>query len=133
MTGDWKNTHVGSLKKGNYVIIDDIACLVSDMKISRPGKHGHAKVNLTATGMLDGKKRQTVMPGHDNIKVPIIGKKNAQVLSVQGKKASVMDMETYETFDLDIPSELDGQVSDGMTVVYWIILNDLVMKQVKNE
>ncbi|MBT3463411.1 translation initiation factor IF-5A [archaeon] len=133
MTGDWKNTHVGSLKKGNYVIIDDIACIVSDMKISRPGKHGHAKVNLTATGMLDGKKRQTVMPGHDNIKVPIIGKKNAQVLSVQGKKASVMDMETYETFDLDIPSELDGQVSDGMTVVYWIILNDLVMKQVKNE
>ena len=133
MTGDWKNTHVGSLKKGNYVIIDDIACIVSDMKISRPGKHGHAKVNLTPTGMLDGKKRQTVMPGHDNIKVPIIGKKNAQVLSVQGKKASVMDMETYETFDLDIPSELDGQVSDGMTVVYWIILNDLVMKQVKNE
>ena len=118
---------------GNYVILEDTACIVSDIKISRPGKHGHAKVNLTAVGMLDGKKRQTVMPGHDNIKVPVIGKLNAQILSIQGKVANVMDMETYETFNLNIPPELRGTVKEGSTVVYWEILNDKVMKQLKNE
>ena len=51
-----KHKSVGSLQKGNYVVLEDAACIVTDIKISRPGKHGHAKVNLTAVGMLDSKK-----------------------------------------------------------------------------
>ena len=128
-----KHKSVGSLQKGHYCIIDDVACVVTDVKVSRPGKHGHAKVNLTAVGMLDGKKRNTIMPGHDSIEVPIIGKKNAQVLSITGNTANVMDSETYETFDITIPADLKGQVIDGCTVVYWTVLNDKVLKQVKSE
>lgn len=121
---------VGGLQKGNYIIIDGVASVVSSTQTSRPGKHGHAKVRLQAVGMIDGKKREIVMPGHDQVEVPIIGKKNAQVLSVTGKSANVMDMETYETFDLVIPEELEGKVGEGDTVLYWVILNDKVMKQV---
>jgi len=128
-----KHKSVGSLQKGHYCIIDDVASVVTDVKVSRPGKHGHAKVNLTAVGMLDGKKRNTIMPGHDSIEVPIIGKKNAQVLSITGNTANVMDSETYETFDITIPADLKGQVTDGCTVVYWTVLNDKVLKQVKSE
>lgn len=128
-----KHKSVGSLQKGHYVILEGAACTVTDLKVSRPGKHGHAKVNLTAVGMLDGKKRNTVMPGHDNIEVPVISKKNAQVLSINGNTANVMDSETYETFDVTIPPELEGQVTDGVTIVYWVVLNDKVLKQVKNE
>ena len=126
-----KHKSVGSLKKGDTVILEGAACVVSDLKVSRPGKHGHAKVNLTAVGMLDGKKRNTVMPGHDNIEVPVIGKRNAQVLSISGDSANVMDSETYETFDLKISPELKGKVTDGVAVVYWVILDDKVLKQVK--
>lgn len=122
----------GSLQKGNYVVMDGAACIVVDVKISRPGKHGHAKVNLTAVGMIDNKKRNMVMPGHDNIEVPIIDKKNAQVLSVHGDLTNVMDSETYETFDLKIPEELKGQIVEGQVVVYWQILNDKVLKQIKS-
>ncbi|MBN1645580.1 translation initiation factor IF-5A [Candidatus Woesearchaeota archaeon] len=124
---------VGSLQKGNYCIIEGAACSVTDVKISRPGKHGHAKVNLTAVGILDNKKRNVIMPGHDNIEVPVIEKKNAQVLSVSGDHCNVMDVETYETFDLVIPEELKGQVEEGQVVLYWIILNDKILKQIKNE
>lgn len=130
---DIQHKSVGSLQKGNYVVIDGAACTVTDVKVSRPGKHGHAKVNLMAVGMLDGKKRNLVMPGHDNIEVPIIGKKNAQVLSVHGDTANVMDSETYETFDLKIPEELKGELKESQTVVYWTILNDKVLKQIKSE
>ncbi len=128
-----RHKSVGSLKKGDYVVLDGAACTVSDIKISRPGKHGHAKVNLTAVGMLDGKKRNTVMPGHDDIEAPVIGKKNAQVLSITGDMANVMDMETYETFDLKVPEDLKGDLSEGATIVYWTVLNDKVMKQIKSE
>ncbi|MBN1275715.1 translation initiation factor IF-5A [Candidatus Woesearchaeota archaeon] len=130
---DIKHKSAGTMQKGNYVVIDGVASIVTDVKISRPGKHGHAKVNLTAVGMLDDKKRNIVVPGHDNLEVPIIEKKNAQVLSVTGETCNVMEMETYETFDLKIPGELKGQVAEGQTVVYWSILNDRVLKQIKNE
>lgn len=130
---DIKHKSAGSMQKGNYVIIDGVASVVSDVAISRPGKHGHAKVNLSAVGMLDDKKRNIVVPGHDNLEVPVIEKKNAQVLSITDDLCNVMDMETYETFDLKIPDELKGQVSDGQVVVYWVILNDRVLKQIKSD
>ncbi len=122
---------VGSLQKGSYVILEGAASKVADMQISRPGKHGHAKVRLTAVGLVDEKKRIVVMPGHDNVEVPIIEKKSAQVLSIQDDTANVMDSETYETFDLKIPEELKDEVVEGVNVMYWVILNDKVMKQVK--
>ena len=42
-----------------------------------------------------------------------------------------MDMESYETFDLDIPDELKSEVKEGSEILYWIIVDDKVMKQVK--
>ncbi|HJO02199.1 MAG: translation initiation factor IF-5A [Candidatus Woesearchaeota archaeon] len=124
---------VGSLQKGSYVVLEGAACKVADMQVSRPGKHGHAKVRLTAVGLVDEKKRIVVMPGHDNVDVPIVEKKSAQVLSIQDDTANVMDSENYETFDLKIPEELKGQVAEGANVLYWVILNDKVMKQVKTQ
>jgi len=127
-----KLTSVGSLSRGNYVMIDGAACRVTDTQVSRPGKHGHAKVRLSAMGLIDAKKRVVVMPGHDNIEVPVVDKRVAQVLSISGDAANVMDSETYETFDIKIPEELKGQCVEGCSVLYWVILNQKVMKQVKD-
>lgn len=121
----------GSLQKGNYVVIDSAACTVTSVQISKPGKHGHAKVRVEGVGIVDGKKRQTVLPGSNDVEVPLVDKRNAQVLSVSGKSVNLMDMETYETFDLEVPSDLQGKVKEGSQVMYWIILNDKLMKQVK--
>lgn len=128
-----KQVSVGSLKKGNYIVLEGIACIVKDLQTSRPGKHGHAKVRVEAVGITDGKKRQSVMPGHDNVDTPIIDKLNAQVLSISGNKANVMDMESYETFDLDIPDELKDTLQEGVTILYWDILGDKVIKQIKGD
>ncbi len=127
-----KLVSVGTLKKGDTIIIDGAPCKITDTATSRPGKHGHAKVNLTASGLLDGKKRNVVMPGHDRVEVPIIEKKSAQVLSVSGTVANVMDTETYETFEMDIPEELHADVKEGVEVLYWTMMGAKVMKQVKN-
>lgn len=130
--GETKQESVGNLQKGSYIVIDGTACRVADTQTSRPGKHGHAKVRLQAIGLIDGKKRDVVMPGHDKVEVPIIEKKTAQVLSINNKIANVMDAETYETFDLEIPEELMGQVVEGCQILYWEILDSRVMKQLKS-
>ncbi len=132
MAGERKFVGTSSLKKGSYIIVDGVASTVSDISISRPGKHGHAKANIMAIGIIDGKKRNMVTGDHE-VEAPVIGKKNAQVLSVSGTMANVMDSESYETFDLEIPEELQDQVGEGATVVYWEILEDRVMKSIKNE
>jgi len=126
-----KLVSVGTLKKGDTIIIDGAPCKITDTSTSRPGKHGHAKINMMAVGLLDGKKRNVVMPGHDRVEAPIIEKKSAQVLSVSGNIAKVMDTETYETEDMEIPEELQSQVKEGVEVLYWIIMNTKIIKQVK--
>ncbi len=124
---DKKITQVSSLKVGGFVIFDNKACKITDMQISKTGKHGHAKARISAVGIVDGSKIIKVYPGHDKVEVPIIEKEGAQILSIQGDTANVMDSKTYETFDLKIPKELKGTVKEGDQVTYWIIIGQKVM------
>lgn len=128
---DTKQTTAGSLKSGSSVVFDGIACTVKRVDKGKTGKHGAAKCRIEAIGMIRGEKIIKVMPASDKVDVPIIEKKNAQVLSIQGDMANVMDMESYETFDIKIPEELKGQIVEGSQVLYWIILGEKIIKQVK--
>ena len=128
---DTKTITANNVQKGTSIILEGVACKVVDVEISKPGKHGHSKVRISAVGLIDEKKRIVVMPGHDNVEVPIIEKRSAQVLNMHGDMANVMDSETYETFDLKIPEELKGQVVEGSSVLYWTIMDQRVIKQVK--
>tara|TARA_Y100000034_G_C6869095_1_gene396507 strand:+ start:690 stop:1088 length:399 start_codon:yes stop_codon:yes gene_type:complete len=127
-----KQTTATSLKPGSYLVIDGHACKVTKIDTSRPGKHGHAKCRISATSVFDGSRKVAVLPGHDKVEVPLIEKKNAQILSVTGDTANVMDEESFETFDLEIPEELKGQVKEGVNIIYWDILDKKMMKEVKN-
>ena len=126
-----KQALASSLKVGGYVLFDGVACRVSRIDISKTGKHGHSKCRIEAMGLVDNKKIVKVLPGHDYVEVPIIEKKSAQVLSIHGDVANVMDIESYETFDMKIPEELKDAIKDGVQVLYWVVLNDKVIKQVK--
>ena len=128
---DIRSTDVGSLKVGGYVIIDGAACRVVSIQTSKTGKHGHAKSRVEAIGLVDDQKRIIVKPSHDRIEVPIVEKKSAQILSVIGDSANVMDLESYETFNLKIPEDLKDKVTEGKQVLYWIVLNEKILKQLK--
>ena len=92
---DKKVTTVGSLKVGSYVIFEDVPCVVKSIQISKAGKHGSTKARIEAIGLFDERKRVFISPTSDKIDVPIVEKKEAQVLSVHENKANVMDLETY--------------------------------------
>lgn len=128
---DIKQTTAGSLKQGSYVILEGIACVVKSIQTSKTGKHGHAKCRMEAVGMIEPRKIIKIMPASDKVDTPIIGKKTAQVLSISGNQANLMEMETYETFDLEIPEELKDKIKEGSHIMYWDILGKKVMKQVK--
>ena len=117
-------------KKGNYIMVDDIPCRVVDNSKSAPGKHGHLKCKIEAIGLMDGKKRMIMKPGESKIPSPIIDKRAAQVLTINGKTAQLMDMVTYDTFDTQIPDDVSG-VAEGGEVEYWVIAGTNVIRAIK--
>ncbi len=129
---EFRHEEVASLKVGRYMMMDGKPCEVKDMEWSAPGKHGHAKYRVTGIDILTGSKHMGIYTSHDSVEVPIIEKKTGQVLSITGDKAQVMDMTTYETFDAVIPEEFHGKLQPNSEVIFWEIMDQKVIKQVKN-
>ena len=115
--GDKKFTNAGSLKPGSYVLIDGEACQVKNVEKSKPGKHGAAKVRVTAMGIFKDSKKNLLKPVDGSVDVPIILKSSAQVVAVMGAQIQIMDVETYKTFDLDKPKDIPN-LSGGDEVEY---------------
>ena len=101
------------LKIGKYVLIEDIPCKVVEIESSKPGKHGSAKMRVTAIGVFDSQKKTLLTPGDADVEVPIIERKEGLVLSISGKIAQVMDKGTNETYDIDVPDELIDKAASG--------------------
>jgi translation initiation factor 5A len=59
-----------------------------------------------------------VFPVKHKVLVPMIGKKQAQVLSLTDAEVQLMDLENYETFSLPLEAELKGQLTPGSEVQY---------------
>jgi translation initiation factor 5A len=131
---DIKLTHAGGLKAGNYLLIDGSPCVVKDTQTSRPGKHGHAKVRVKATDIITGSTKEVVKPGHDNVEVPIIYKRDGQVLSITGDILELMDMETFETINADmklVEDDIKGTIAAGQTVLFWQVMGKVLIKSIK--
>ena len=126
---DISMAEIGKMKVGRYIVINGEPHQITSMSKSAPGKHGHAKYRVDAKNIFTGQTSNLVMTAHKYVEVPNLKKQNAQVLSVSGTNAQIMDMETYETFDLEIPEELQGQVESGKTIMYWEIMGKRIMKQ----
>tara|TARA_B100001971_G_C17987691_1_gene430718 strand:+ start:126 stop:515 length:390 start_codon:yes stop_codon:yes gene_type:complete len=118
------------MRVGTYIIIDGGAYQVKKMDISKTGKHGHAKVRYEAVSVMTGKKKVQVVPGHDKFEVPMINKRQAQVLSISGDHLNLMDSENFENLDLQIPEDLKGQINDGSSVEYWDVEGEKLIKKV---
>jgi translation initiation factor 5A len=104
------------IKVGRYIIIDGIPCKVVSIDVSSPGKHGSAKMRVTAIGIFDGQKKTLLKPSDGEAEVPVITKKKAQIVSIEGNNAQVMDLETYQVDTLPIPEELQGKLKAGEEV-----------------
>jgi translation initiation factor 5A len=114
----WTTLEVRELKEGRYMMIDEEPCRILSIQTSKPGKHGEAKARIDAVGLFDESKRSVVFPVKHKVQVPMIGKRQAQVLSLSGSEVQLMDLESYETFSMAIDDETKAQLSPGAEVQY---------------
>ncbi|PSQ34665.1 translation initiation factor IF-5A [Halobacteriales archaeon SW_12_69_24] len=107
-----EQTEVRELQEGNYVMIDEIPSQITSYSTSKPGKHGSAKARVEGKGVFDAQKRNFTQPVDAKVWVPIVNRKQGQVVSVSGGDMQVMDLETYETITMRIPEDLNPSPDD---------------------
>ena len=115
-------------KSGTAIIVDGNPCVIKSIDISKTGKHGHAKARIEAIGVLDGKKRVLVVPGHERFDVPHIKKLKGQVLSI-GEKVSIMDLESFETMDVSASDDIKEELEESCNVEYWDVEGVKIIKR----
>jgi len=107
-----EQTEVRELDEGSYVMIEDTPCKIDSYSTAKPGKHGSAKARIDARGVFDDKKRSLSQPVDAKIWVPIVNRKQGQVVSTDGDDAQVMDLETYDTFTMLMPDDVTLEPDD---------------------
>ncbi len=127
-----KVLEVKTLKVGKYVIIDGEASKITSIQTSSPGKHGAAKARVEAMGIFDNQKRNFVKPVDSKCDVPMIDKRLGQVLALMGDDVQLMDLETYETFEIPIPEELKGKLNEGSEVDYIMAMGKKKVMRIKS-
>ncbi|MCF2141692.1 MAG: translation initiation factor IF-5A [Candidatus Lokiarchaeota archaeon] len=128
-----------NLKKGNYFINPDDGepYLVLSNDHSKSGKHGHAKSRIGCVGLFTGKKKSLTMTADTTLDIPEIQKRQGQLIDINenDRTVQVMDLETYETFDIAYPlDEEDSETSKlhdllddrsiwgDVTVEFWTVV-----------
>jgi len=109
---------IRTLKPNRYMIIDEEPCKIVSMTTSKPGKHGEAKARIEAIGIFDNQKRSYVSPVTHKVWVPMIDKRTAQVVSIQGDEVQLMDLKDYNMFNVAIPDEYKDALEPGKEVSY---------------
>lgn len=115
----FKLINASAARAGVAILIEGVPCIVKSCDISKTGKHGHAKCRIEAISIVDGKKKVFVVSGHERLECPLINKRKAQILSITENRASVMDLENFETIELAVPEDLQEELKDGDQVEYW--------------
>ena len=102
-----RRTEIQKLKTGNFIMVDEEPCVIKSTERSKSGKHGHAKVRVSCIGMFDNNKRSLTFPSGQMVEVPEIIKGNAQINYIEDTLINVMDLESYESVDIDWPKDED--------------------------
>lgn len=123
---------LGSLKVGSYIIIDGEPCRIVSYDHSKPGKHGSAKARVAAIGVFDGSRHSLVSPVSASVDVPLIDKRNGQIISLSGQTLQIMDLETFEVFETSaVEDEIRDKITQGGEVEYWKVLDRIKIVRAK--
>jgi translation initiation factor 5A len=134
-----KPIELGSLKIGSYILLPvsdqptGEPCRITEYDTSKPGKHGAAKARIVGMGVFDDQKRPHVGPVSMQVHVPLIDKRPGQIISLSDSNIQVMDMETFETIDVDmVDEEIKGKLEQGQEIEYWKVMDRIKIMRIKS-
>ncbi|MFX0028743.1 MAG: translation initiation factor IF-5A [Candidatus Hermodarchaeota archaeon] len=102
-----RRTEIQKLKSGQFIMVEEEPCVIKSTERSKSGKHGHAKVRVVCVGLFDNNKRSLTIPSGHMVDIPEILKGNAQINFIEDTSINIMDLESFESFDVEWPKDED--------------------------
>jgi translation elongation factor P/translation initiation factor 5A len=109
-------TDLKKLRKGNYIIHENEACVIKDVQII-PSKNNPV-IKLELEGLFSGKHYNSHVLTHQNIQEANLTRKCGTIISKKKNKIEIMDSTTFETFKADINPELLEKAQEGDNITY---------------
>ena len=74
------------------------------------------------------------MPADRMVDIPVIDKRSATIIADMGETLSLMDTESYETFDIRRPTddEIAPKIELNAEVEYWSVMDVQIIRRVKS-
>jgi len=105
-----------ALRKNGFVVIKSRPCKIVEMTTSKTGKHGHAKVHLTAIDIFTGKKLEDLSPSTHNMEVPNVTRREYQLLDITDDGfLSLMSEDGTTKDDVKVP---EGEVGEKINKLF---------------
>ena len=101
-----------ALRKNGFVVIKGRPCKIVDMSTSKTGKHGHAKVNLTAIDIFTQRKYEDMSPSTHNMDVPHVARNEVQLLNIEDGFLSLLLDSGDTKDDVKVP---EGELGEKLT------------------
>lgn len=118
-----------SAQIGHVFLNKTCPCKITDLSISKPGKHGHAKLSITGVDIFTAKKYEHVVLAHSTDEVPNVVKREPQLLDVSRDGfLSLFDIESGDIKD-DIKTP-QGEVGERVTKAMDVKQSVMVVVQV---
>ena len=122
----------------------DRPCKVIDIKVSKTGKHGHAKCRFTAIDIFDGSKHEDIVPSTHGAMVPVVTRVEYQVIGLEDGYLQLMTDDGEMKEDLQPPSYPEGLGADleaaieaaeaeGLTVVVSVRITGRILHHPKSK
>jgi len=99
---------VNSIRVGSYILLDDVVVRVVETHTAKPGKHGSAKMLINAVEVITGKQKSGFCHTGGMIDVPVIDRKEYQLLDVNDNFLSLLDHNGNTRDDITIESNEIG-------------------------
>jgi translation initiation factor 5A len=71
------------IKKGTYMLADDVVCKVDEYHTAKTGKHGSAKMLIKAYELVSGKQKDISISTSDKVEIPIINRKEYLLMGIE--------------------------------------------------
>merc|ERR1719198_1824667 len=103
----------GQIRKGGLIMVKGRPCKVSEVSVSKTGKHGHAKCNFTTYDIFTNKKLEDMIPSTHGTTVPNVRREEYQLVMINDEDyMSLMDENGDIREDLKLPKYPETAAGD---------------------
>ena len=110
---------VGSLRRGDIVVLEGEPFRVDSIQSVVISRHSHTKIKMDLTGMFSRAKKVMSLSPHKTMEKVDIKRKHGQLIAkISEDVGQIMDMMDYTIYEAHVPKDLMERMGEGDELIY---------------